>query len=286
MAPLLSAPDLADALATPDPALRPVVLDVRHRIGGPPGRPDHDSAHLPGAVFLDLDLDLADPPGAGGRHPLPDPARLQEALRRAGISDDSLVVAHDDGNGLAAVRAWWVLRWAGLPAHHVAVLNGGFAGWVAAGLPTTAEPSRPAPGTVTVRPGSMPVADAEGAAELGRTGVLIDARAAARYRGETEPIDPVAGHVPGAHNVPVLDFAGADGRWPAPAELATRFAGLDIGGPDVGAYCGSGVTAAALVLGAEYAGLRAPEAPITLYAGSWSHWVTDPQRPVAVGDRP
>lgn len=290
-APLIAAQTLADGLAAqeqaPGQSPRLVVLDVRYRLGGPPGRPDHDAAHIPGAVFVDLDQDLADPPGLGGRHPLPDPGRLQAALRKAGISDDSSVVAHDDGNGLAAVRAWWLLRWAGLPAERVAVLNGGFAAWAAAGLPTTAEPSRPAAGDVTVRPGSMPVVDAAGAAELGRSGMLIDARAAVRYRGETEPIDPVAGHIPGAHNVPVTEFAGPDGQWPSPEELAERFAGLAItDSPEVGAYCGSGVTAAALVLAVEYTGLRPPEHPITMYAGSWSNWVADPARPVGLGAEP
>lgn len=290
-APLIAAQVLADALEAqnqaPEQSEPVVVLDVRYRIGGPPGRPDHDTGHIPGAVFVDLDRDLADLPGPGGRHPLPDPGRLQAALRAAGITDRSLVVAHDDGNGLAAVRAWWLLRWAGLPAEHVAVLNGGFAAWVAAGFPTTAEPSRPETGSITVRAGSMPVVDADGAAELGRSGVLIDARAAARYRGETEPIDPVAGHIPGAGNVPVTDFAGPDGQWPEPAELAERFAGLDIAAsPEVGAYCGSGVTAAALVLAVEYTGLRPPDHPITMYAGSWSNWITDPERPVAVGTEP
>ena len=291
--PLVTAPELAaeidaELAAPPGSAgddIVPVVLDVRYRLGGPPGRPDYDTAHVPGAVFVDLDAELAAPPGPGGRHPLPDPDRLQEVLRAAGVCAGSRVVAYDDANGLAAVRAWWLLRWAGLEPGRVAVLDGGYAAWVAAGLPTTAAVTAPEPGDVTVRPGSMPTVDAAGAARLGRDGVLIDARAAARYRGEMEPVDPVAGHVPGAHNVPVLDFAGPDGRWRPPAELAEQFAGLDIGtASDVGAYCGSGVTAAALVLAVEQAGLRPPEQPITLYPGSWSNWVADPARPVAVGE--
>lgn len=286
-APLISPQDLASALAGSGDDEKPVVLDVRYRLGGPPGRPDHDTAHLPGAVFVDLDADLADPPGSAGRHPLPDPGRLQEVLRTAGIGATSRVVAHDDANGLAAVRAWWLLRWAGLPADRVAVLDGGYSAWVAAGLPTTADPSRPEPGDITVRAGAMPVVDAEGAAALGRAGVLIDARAAPRFRGESEPIDPVAGHVPGAHNVPVTEFVGSDGRWLAPGVLAERFAGLGVpDNADVGAYCGSGVTAAALVLAVEYAGHRPPSRPIALYAGSWSNWVADPGRPVAVGAEP
>jgi len=294
--PLVGVPELAAEIA--GGAASPVVLDVRHRLGGPPSLPDYLAAHIPGAVFVDLDADLADPPGPAGRHPLPDPQRLQAVLRAAGISAASRVVAYDDGNGLAAVRAWWLLRWAGLPAAQVAVLDGGWAAWQQAGEPVSTQVPSPEPGDVVVVPGSMPTVDADEAARVGREGVLVDARAAARYRGESEPIDPVAGHVPGAHNVPVLEFAGADGRWLPPAELAERFAGVDVaadlhsgaapvagpdGGRPVAAYCGSGVTAAALVLAAERAGLRPPEHPLPLYPGSWSNWVADPRRPVATG---
>jgi thiosulfate/3-mercaptopyruvate sulfurtransferase len=285
MDPLLAPSRLAELLADPDPARRPVVLDVRWRLGGPSARPDHDAAHLPGAVFLDMDTDLADPPGPAGRHPLPSAERLQAALRRAGVRDASLVVAHDDAQGVQAARTWWLLRWAGFPAGRVAVLDGGFRGWVEAGLPTTAEPSRPVQGDVTVRPGGMPVLDADEAAALARTGVLLDARAPERYRGEHEPVDPKAGHIPGARNLPATDVLGPDGRWLPPAPLAERFADL-VGDREVGAYCGSGATAAALVLAAERAGLRPPERPIGLYVGSWSNWSADPQRPVATGAAP
>jgi thiosulfate/3-mercaptopyruvate sulfurtransferase len=279
------------------------VIDVRWRLSGPPARPDHDAAHLPGAVFLDLDTDLADPPGPAGRHPLPSPERLQAALRRAGVREGSSVVAHDDGDGVAAPRAWWLLRWAGLPAERVAVLDGGMRAWAAAGLPTTAEPSRPEPGDVTVRPGGMPVLDADAAAALARSGVLLDARVAPRYRGETEPIDPKAGHIPGARNAPAAELMGPDGRWLPPPVLRDRLGALGFpaaaeeadsteeadradAATEVGAYCGSGVTAAALVLAAEQAGLRPPERPIGLYVGSWSNWSADPGRPVATGAEP
>jgi thiosulfate/3-mercaptopyruvate sulfurtransferase len=293
MAPLIAPQDLAALLAAPIGGQRPVVIDVRWRLGGPPGRADHDTGHIPGAVYLDLDTELADPPGPDGRHPLPAAERLQAALRRAGVRDGSVVVAHDDGNGSVAARAWWLLRWAGLPAERVAVLDGGYAGWVADGLPTTVEPSRPEPGDVTVRPGAMPVLDADGAAALGRAGVLLDARAAPRYRGETEPVDPRAGHIPGARNAPATELSGADGRWlPAPV-LAQRLAELGVHGGErgsagggAGAYCGSGVNAAALVLAVEHAGLRPPERPIGLYVGSWSNWSADPQRPAATGAAP
>lgn len=290
MAPLVAPHDLAALLAAPDGAQRPVVLDVRWRLGGPPGRAAHDAGHVPGAVFVDLDTELADPPGAGGRHPLPGVDRLQSVLRRAGAHEWSRVVAHDDGNGSVAARAWWLLRWAGFAPDRVAVLDGGYAAWVAAGLPVTTEPSRPAPGEVTVRPAGMPVLDADAAAEIGRGGVLLDARAAPRFRGEVEPVDPRAGHIPGARNAPATELVDADGWWLAPQVLARRFAELGIGGADpntdaadAGAYCGSGVNAAALVLAAEYAGVRPPDRPIGLYVGSWSNWSADPDRPAHTG---
>jgi thiosulfate/3-mercaptopyruvate sulfurtransferase len=280
--PMMSAERLAGL-----PAAEVVVLDVRWRLGGPPGRADYDAAHIPGAVFVDLDTELAAPPGPGGRHPLPDPARLQAVLRRAGVRDDSLVVAYDDGNGAVAARAWWLLRWAGVAAERAAVLDGGWAVWVAEGRPTSAEPERPAEGDIVVRPGAMPVVDADTAAEIARSGVLLDARAAPRYRGETEPVDPQAGHIPGARNLPATEIAGPDGRTRPPAELARRFAERGASGATaVAAYCGSGVNAAALVLAAEHAGLRPPERPVALYPGSWSQWSSDPGRPVATGVDP
>jgi thiosulfate/3-mercaptopyruvate sulfurtransferase len=238
-------------------------------------------------VFVDLDTELADPPGPGGRHPLPDPARLQAVLRRAGVRADTSVVAYDDGNGAVAARAWWLLRWAGMPADQVAVLDGGWAAWVADGRPTTAEPAQPAAGDVVVRPGAMPVLDADDVAALARSGVLLDARAAPRYRGETEPVDPKAGHIPGARNLPATEITGPDGRVRAPAELAERFAARGAAGATpVAAYCGSGVNAAALVLAAEHAGLRSPDHPVALFPGSWSQWSSDPSRPVATGVDP
>jgi thiosulfate/3-mercaptopyruvate sulfurtransferase len=197
------------------------------------------------------------------------------------------VVAYDDGNGAVAARAWWLLRWAGMPASRVAVLDGGWAAWVADGRPTTAEPAQPAAGDVVVRPGAMPVLDADEVAALARSGVLLDARAAPRYRGETEPVDPKAGHIPGARNLPATEITGPDGRVRAPAELAEQFAARGAtGAAPVAAYCGSGVNAAALVLAAEHAGLRSPDDPVALFPGSWSQWSSDPSRPVATGVDP
>ncbi|MDX8146162.1 sulfurtransferase [Lentzea sp. BCCO 10_0061] len=275
MHPLITPEALADALSARSTT---VVLDVRWRLGGPPGRQDYEVSHVPGAVYVDLDTELSAPPGIGGRHPLPDPERLQEVLRGAGVREGGQVVAYDGGDGSVAARVWWLLRWAGFG--EVAVLDGGFAAWEAAGLPVTADvPAAPTgdtegdAGDVVVRPGQMPVLDADEAAALAREGVLLDARAAARYRGETEPVDPKAGHVPGALNAPTTGHVGADGRWLGREELAARFAGLGVsGGVAVGAYCGSGVTASSVVLALEVAGITSAEKPAALYAGSWSNW--------------
>lgn len=276
--PLVSCTDLAVSLSADTP---PTLVDVRWRLGGPPGREDYDRGHLPGAVYLDLDADLAAPPGPGGRHPLPAPGDLQRVLRAAGVRAGHPVVVYDADNGSIAARLWWLLRWAG--HDQVRVLDGGFAAWAAEGRPVTTDVPTPAPGDVTVRPGHMPVVDADGAAELARSGLLLDARAPERYRGDVEPIDPAAGHVPGAVNAPFSAHVGEDGRWRTPEELAGHFAGLGVNGNTaVGAYCGSGVTATSVLLALEVAGVGGA----ALYAGSWSNWSADPARPVATGDAP
>jgi thiosulfate/3-mercaptopyruvate sulfurtransferase len=257
----------------------PVLLDVRWRLGGPPGVDSYRQGHLPGAVFADLDRDLAGPPGAAGRHPLPDAAAFQAAMRAAGVSQRRPVVVYDDGDGTIAARGWWTLRYFGHAG--VRVLDGGYRAWAGAGLPvTTVEPS-PAPGDFTAEPGHMPVLDAAGAQAAARAGRLLDARAGERYRGETEPADPVAGHIPGAVSAPTVGNVNPDGTFRDAAELAARFAGLlSPGGrpPGVAAYCGSGVTAAHEVLALALAGI-----PAALYVGSWSNWIADPARPVATG---
>ncbi|MET7996274.1 sulfurtransferase [Amycolatopsis sp. NPDC005232] len=275
MGPLITPSELA---ALPE-ARRPVVLDVRWRLAGPPAAESYRDGHVPGAVFVDLDTALAAPPGGGGRHPLPDPADLQRELREAGVSAGRPVIVYDDADGSVAARAWWLLRWAGHT--DVTVLDGGYAAWLAEGRETTTDATTPEPGDFEVRPGGMPVLTADEAAARARAGVLFDARAHARYTGETEPVDPRAGHIPGAISAPSAEHVGEDGRWRTPADLAARFAGLGLEeGTPVGAYCGSGVTASSVVLALEVAGH--PE-PAALYAGSWSHWSRDPERPAATG---
>ncbi|CAM4295384.1 sulfurtransferase [Kibdelosporangium persicum] len=276
---LVSTSELVDLLNDSRP---PVLLDVRWALGGPPGRESYMAGHLPGAVFLDLDADLAAPPGAGGRHPLPRPEDLREVLRAAGVRGDSTVVVYDGGNGSVAARAWWLLRWAG--HSNVAVLDGGYAAWQEEGRPVTTEVPRPQRGDIDVRPGGMPTVDADGAAALAKDGVLLDARAPERYRGETEPIDPRPGHIPGAVNAPFTGHLDQHGRWLPPAELAERFRSLGVHqGAQVGAYCGSGVTASSVVLALEVAGVTDHENPALLYPGSWSEWSSDPARPAATG---
>jgi thiosulfate/3-mercaptopyruvate sulfurtransferase len=272
--PLVSVADLAASIE----AGGPVLLDVRWSLAGPPSIESYRCGHLPGAVFVDLDRDLAGTPGAAGRHPLPHPDDAQAAFRRLGVRADSPVVVYDDGDASVAGRAWWLLRWSG--HDDVRVLDGGYAAWLAAGQPVAiGNPPAVTPGDVVVRPGGMPVADADEAAALARAGVLLDVRAPARFRGESEPVDPVAGHVPGARNAPLAGNLGPDGRFLDPAALAERFAALGVRpGVDVAAYCGSGVGAAQTVLALEVAGL-----PSALFVGSWSQWVAEPDRPVATG---
>jgi thiosulfate/3-mercaptopyruvate sulfurtransferase len=273
----LISPEALAALLADDGAAPPLLLDVRWTLAGS-DRAGYEEAHLPGAVFLDLDRELASPSGEGGRHPLPTAASVEATFRRLGITPDRDVVVHDGGVAAAAARAWWVLRWAG--HERVRVLDGGLPAWVAAGGAVESGDVVPEPASdVVVRLGALPVLEADDVLG-GRAEVLLDARAPERFRGETEPIDPVAGHVPGAVNVPTATLLGPDGRYLPPAPLREVLAAAGgTGGPAVGAYCGSGVTAAQLVLALHEVGVDA-----ALYAGSWSEWIRDPARPVAVGD--
>nr|WP_246256194.1 sulfurtransferase [Isoptericola halotolerans] len=254
----------------------PVLLDVRWELGRSDGREQYEAGHLPGAVFVDLETELAAPPSAAeGRHPLPSAGAFQEAARRWGVRTGSRVVVYDAVGGMSAARAWWLLRWFGVAS--VQLLDGGLAAWQRAGHPLEAGSVESEPGDVVARPGGMPVLDAEGAAALAGDGVLLDARAAERFRGEVEPVDPQAGHVPGAVSAPTAGNLADDGTFRPAAELSERFAGL--GATDqvpVGVYCGSGVTAAHEVAALATVGVTA-----ALYPGSWSQWSNDPARPVA-----
>ncbi len=278
--PLVSAAELADALPRGDV----LVLDGRFDLADAgKGRREHRDAHVPGAVYVDLDDDLSDLSRQGlGRHPLPDNARLSAALSRAGWRPGRRVVAYDDANGaLAAARAWWLLRLVG--ETNVQVLDGGWSAWLAAGLPTESGDVAPAPSHVSVHIDETAMVGYE---ELQRrlaanNVLLIDARAAPRFRGEVEPIDRVGGHVPGAVNRPFADNLDANGRFkPADALRAEFSALLGAHAPkDVVHMCGSGVTACHNLLAMEHAGLHGSR----VFAPSWSGWISDPARPVAKG---
>src|SRR6478735_5697510 len=221
--PLISASQLIDVLSHgADSVAPPVLLDVRWTLAGS-DRAGYLEGHIPGARFVDLDRELAGAAGAGGRHPLPEAGDLQEVWRRLGIDDGSDVVVYDGGIGMAAARAWWLLRWSGIAG--VRVLDGGLPAWVdGAGQHMTAGPE-------TAQPGSMPVVDLDAAAELAgsASGLLVDARAGARFRGETEPIDPVAGHIPGSVNLPIAELLDANGAFRDPAEIRAVFGTVGLG---------------------------------------------------------
>ncbi len=253
------------------------LLDVRWNLGEQPGAgfEKYLQGHLPGARFLDLEAVLTGPTTdpTRGRHPLPDAVQLGEGLGALGIDPAQPVVVYDDPGSYAAGRAWWVLRWAGLD---VRVLDGGIRAWVASGRPLqTGEPDVVAGAPLDLATGRLPTVDADEVAAF--EGVLIDVRAPERFRGETEPVDPRAGHIPGAVNRPVSRFWNADGLLPSAAELDT-LVGLPADKP-VAVYCGSGVSAAQAVLALASLGVEA-----SLYPASWSGWSSDPTRPVAVGE--
>ncbi|MFF5023318.1 sulfurtransferase [Streptomyces collinus] len=279
---IITATELAEDLAGQAP---PVLLDVRWQLstakaaGAPAfdGRAEYAAGHLPDAVFVDLDRELASAAGEHGRHPLPDLAEFGAAMRRAGVSSGRPVVVYDGGQGWAAARAWWLLRWTGHP--DVRVLDGGLPSWRGE---LSTEPVTPAEGDFEPAPAAAGLLDADAAAALARSGVLLDARAGERYRGEVEPIDRVGGHIPGAVSAPTTENVGPDGRFLPAADLRDRFKALGVSGDaPVGVYCGSGVSGAHEVLALAVAGV-----PAALYVGSWSEWSADPARPVAVGPDP
>ena len=268
--PLISPTELRDRLG------EVTLLDVRYRMGpGPAGPEAFAAGHVPGAVYVDMDTELASAPGVGGRHPLPPTEVFEAAMRAAGVRGDTPVVVYDDWQAQAASRCWWLLRYHGHP--DVRVLDGGWSAWVDAGGPVEEGPvAAPAPGDFTAVPGGMPVVEADRVPEVA---VLVDARAPERYRGETEPVDPVAGRIPGAVNVPTASNLDESGRFRPADELRALYAQVGaVPGADVAAYCGSGVTATLDIVAMEVAGVTA-----ALYPGSFSGWIADPSRPVETG---
>jgi len=279
---LIGAEALADRLE--DPRLR--LFDCRFDLARPDdGRRCYEEAHLPGAMYADLNRDLSAPAtSTSGRHPLPSPAVFESRLRAWGVNADSLVVACDDGNGMYAARLWWMLRWLG--HDDVAVLDGGLRRWLQLGLPVTDELPEPGAGNFVARPRTSLAVDAASVLDASSDpgARVIDVRAPERYRGEIEPIDAVAGHVPGARNHPFVESLDSDGRFLRPDALREALLrGLDGVSPErTIAMCGSGVTACHLLLALEHAGLPGGR----LYPGSWSEWSSDPSRPVRTGASP
>lgn len=255
------------------------LVDVRWSLGRTDGREQYLAGHLPGAVYADLNGELAAPPSReAGRHPLPSFRQVQDAVRRWGVNTGDRVVAYDAGGGTVAARAWWLLRWAGL--REVFLLDGGLAAWRGADQPLETGEVAPDPGdSVLLGPGHLPTLDADAAQALARSAVLLDVRARERYRGEVEPVDSRAGHIPGAHSAPATELLGPDERLRPEPDLRAFFAeyGVD-GSTPVGAYCGSGINAAHTVAVLADLGLSA-----SLFPGSWSQWAADPQRPAATG---
>ncbi|GAA1500832.1 sulfurtransferase [Dactylosporangium maewongense] len=269
MGPLVQVEDVGDGV---------LLLDARWTPQPPPALERYRAAHLPGARFVDLDTDLAAPPGSGGRHPLPTAAAFQAAMRRLGVDSGASVVVYDDRDASVAARLWWMLRHWG--HDDVRVLDGGIAAWIRAGRPTgSGDPVPVPPGDFTAGDARDDLLTVDEVPDFLKDGVLLDARLGPRFRGEVEPLDRVAGHIPGAVSAPTFDNSDPDGLFLPPAQLRDRFVALGVTGDrPVAAYCGSGVTAAHEVLALELAGFTP-----RLYAGSWSEWIADPDRPVATG---
>lgn len=281
---LTTAPELHAALAGgsyPDGgSVR--VLDVRWRLDRPDGLPEYREGHIPGAQYVDLDHDLAahgDP--TDGRHPIPPIETLQAAARRWGIDAGDTVVVYDDLKNMSSARAWWLLRHAGVD--DVRLLDGSLRAWTDAGFDLEdGDAETPAPGSVSLTYGALPVLDLDAVGRFADEDLLLDARAGERYRGEVEPIDPRAGHVPGAVSAPTSENVDADGRFRSPDELRSRFRMLGAeDGVSVGVYCGSGVTAAHQAVALSLAGYEP-----RVFPGSWSQWSNHPELPVATGPDP
>jgi thiosulfate/3-mercaptopyruvate sulfurtransferase len=278
---LISAAKLAQRLSVEAGTVR--LLDVRWTVTAPDGRAAYAAGHIPGAVYVDLDSDLSDHSVTGrGRHPLPSAAALQSSARRWGLNPGETVVVYDDWGGQAASRAWWLLRAAGV--EDVRLLDGGWQAWQRSGYPTETVEPQPNPGTLVIDGlDHLPTVDADTVAEWASSpdDVVLDARAAARYRGDEEPLDPRAGHIPGAVSAPTAANLTAEGTFLPAADLRERFAGLGADSHPVAVYCGSGVTATHQIAALAIAGYDA-----ALFPGSWSEWSNAPDRPIATGGSP
>ncbi|WP_085580892.1 MULTISPECIES: sulfurtransferase [unclassified Pseudomonas] len=263
-----------------------VILDCRFALEDPDyGQRSYAEGHIAGAHFADLERDLSGPvvKGVTGRHPLPEPAALVERLQAFGIDAGSDIVLYDDGPGAYAARAWWLLAWLG-KRDGVFILDGGLKAWHAAGLPLSLDPPSTFRGSFSGQPDlRLLLSAAQLQQRLGQSGLtLLDARALPRFKGEVEPIDPVAGHIPGAQCAAFTDNLGSDGRFLPADRLKQRFAALlgDRSPGELVAYCGSGVTACHNLFALCLAGYPLAE----LYAGSWSEWINDPARGIATGE--
>lgn len=282
---LIEPAELADLLADPDADRRPVVVDVRWTLGtgSQENHAQYLAGHLPGASFLDLESALSGEPsadGSGGRHPMPSLSVAQAAFRGVGIDDERPVVVYDAANSLGAARAWWLLEYFG--KNQVSVLDGGLAAWKRAGNPVQSGPVDVPPGDIVLTAGGRRLLDADGVEHYLDNHQVIDARPAERFRGENETIDPVAGHIPGALSIPALGNLDSDGRFLPQDDLELRFTARGIR-PDrrTAIYCGSGVQACHVALAMEAAEVGHYDPAV--YIGSWSDWISDPDRPVATG---
>ncbi|MGQ4615395.1 rhodanese-like domain-containing protein [Nocardia sp. R7R-8] len=280
---LITATELARWIDAAEPV---TILDIRWQLGRTDGPSAYADGHIPGAVYVDLETELSDHTVPGrGRHPLPAGSAVQAAARRWGARTGVPIVVYDDWNRAGSARAWWVLRAAGIPG--VRILDGGLGAWVAEGHRLDTGVEQPHSGDIEVThddlySGALPAFTAEEASAATSRGILIDARAPERFSGETEPIDPVAGHIPGARNVPSAAALDGNGLFRPATELAALFEAAGVrGAGDIGAYCGSGVTAAVQIVALRIIGIDA-----ALFPGSWSQWSADPSRPVATGDTP